>query len=217
MAAAPPLRDRGHRTGGGEARAAAAASSRAVTSTGPRTEETAAGWRENSTGTKSQWARRGVQGGEREGEEPTGPFRASLRRKLTVASAAAAATAADRILSSAPPQGTAQARRGRPQGGKSRDGHRRAGRRAVEQHQQGLCFLPSRPGCCSPARNRSRRLRVREGGWEASAPGGRRLRRLVRHRAERDRPEVSAPRGPGPRSWRGWLGVPQGNGVSSFG
>lgn len=38
MAAAPPLRDRGHRTGGGEARAAAAAasSSRAVTSTGPR-------------------------------------------------------------------------------------------------------------------------------------------------------------------------------------
>lgn len=29
MAAAPPLRDRGHRTGGGEARAAAAASSRA--------------------------------------------------------------------------------------------------------------------------------------------------------------------------------------------
>lgn len=56
VAAAPPLRDRGHRTGGDEARAAAAASSsRVVTSTGPRTEETMARWRVNSTGTDSRW------------------------------------------------------------------------------------------------------------------------------------------------------------------
>lgn len=54
---------------GRQARAAAAASSsRAVTSTEPRTEETASGWRGNSTETNFRQARRGVQGGEREGE-----------------------------------------------------------------------------------------------------------------------------------------------------
>lgn len=69
MAAAPPLRDRGHRTGGDEARAAAAASSsRVVTFTGPRTEETMARWRVNSTGTDSRWPGEGFRAGKGKGE-----------------------------------------------------------------------------------------------------------------------------------------------------
>lgn len=131
MAAAPPLRDRGHRTGGDEARAAAAASSsRAVTSTGPRTEETAAGWKGNSTGTKSRRTRRGGSGRGKGGGEPTGPFLASPLRKLTVAAATAAA--ADRNLSPAPRRGhcagaegapRSREERGRPaEGGEARGG-----------------------------------------------------------------------------------------------
>lgn len=215
MAAAPPLRDRGHRTGGGEARAAAAASSsRAVTSTERRTEETAARWRGNSTGTNSRRARRGVQGGEREGGEPTGPFRASPQRELTVAATAAAA---DRTLSPAPRGALRRRGGGRLRAGKSRGGRRRAGRRATEQHQQGLRFLPPRPGLLFPSRERAPRA-GREGGWEVSAPGapGRekvfaptwwRWARGGRPSAERsaggDRPggaEVSARRGEGPQS-----------------
>lgn len=199
MAAAPPLRDRGHRTGGGEARAAAAASSsRAVTSTGPRTEETAAGWKENSTGTKSRRTRRGGSGRGKGGGEPTGPFLASPQRKLTVAAATAAA--ADRNLSPAPRRGTAQARRGRVGAGKSGGGQRRAGRRAVEQHQQGPRFLPPRPGLLFPSRERAPpagREGGRLGGVHAWGPREEKgictdlvmaiLRRPAQRRAERRR------------------------------
>lgn len=146
----PQAPNRGRR---GEARAAAAASSsRAVTSTGPRTEETAARRRGNSTGINSRRARRGAQGGEREGGEPTGPFRASPQRKLTVAATAAAA---DRNLSPAP-RGTLRRRGGgHPRAWKSLGGRRRAERRAKEQHQQGLRFLPPRPRLLFPSRERA--------------------------------------------------------------
>lgn len=233
MAAAPPLRDRGHRTGGGEARAAAAASSsRAVTSTGPRTEKTAARRRGNSTGTNSRRARRGVQGGEREGGEPTGPFRASPQRKLTVAATAAAA---DRNLSPAP-RGALRRRGGGapqsleelgrpPEGGETRQGT--ASTRAS---------LPAAAAVSQPGKGPA----SREGGREVSALGapGRekvfaptwwRRARGGRPSAELssggDRPEgaeVTAGREKGPQSWvrpawAGWLGVSQGNGVSSLG
>lgn len=168
MAAAPPLRDRGHRTRAGEARAAAAASSRAVTSTRPRTEETAAGWKGNSTGTKSRRARRGVQGGEREWGEPTGPFRASPQRKLTVAATAAAA---DRNLSPAPRGALRRRGGGAPKRGRA--GAAAGGRGGAPWNSINKGFASCRHGwgCCSPAGKGPRRLGGREGGWVVSAPG----------------------------------------------
>lgn len=172
MAAAPPLRDRGHRTGGGEARAAAAAaaaasSSRAVTSSGPRTEETASGWRGNSAGTQSRRARRGVQGGEREGEEPTGPFGGALQRKLTVAAAAATAAAADRNLSSAPRGALRRRGGGRAKEGKSRGGPAEGGK-ARRGTASTRALLPA-----AAARAAVRQPGIGPAGWEGAREGGR--------------------------------------------
>ncbi|XP_077611812.1 uncharacterized protein LOC144224592 [Crocuta crocuta] len=73
-------------------------------------------------------------------------------RKLTVAATAAAA---DRNLSPAPRGALRRRGGGRPGAEKSWGGQRRAGRRAMEQHQQGLRFLPPRPGLLFPSRGRA--------------------------------------------------------------
>ncbi|XP_032342540.1 uncharacterized protein LOC116665792 isoform X2 [Camelus ferus] len=88
-------------------------------------------------------------------------------RKLTVAATAAAA---DRNLSPAPRGALRRRGGGCLRAGKSRGGRRREGRRATEQHQQGLRFLPPRPGLLFPSRERAPPA-GREGGWEVSAPG----------------------------------------------
>jgi hypothetical protein len=70
VAAAPPLRDRGHRTGGGEAKATAAASFLEGSDFHRAKDQRNGGGLEgNSTGNDSRRARREVQGGEGEGGE----------------------------------------------------------------------------------------------------------------------------------------------------
>lgn len=167
MAAAPPLRDRGHRTGGRRGRAATASSSRAVDFHRAEDRRNSGRAEGNSTGTDSRRARREVRGGEREGREPTGPFRAPPQRKLTVA---ATATAADRNLSPAPAEECAGAeggvrRPGRawwpPEGGETH--HGTASTRAL---------LPAAATRAAGTEHRAGPAGRREGGDEAAARWG---------------------------------------------
>lgn len=153
---------------GRQARAAAAASSsRAETSSEPRAEEKAARWRGNSTETNSRRARRGVQGGEREEESQRVRFVLLLSENWRSPPPPPPLTG----IWAPPPRGALRRRGGgRPGAGKSRGGPRRAGRCAPEQQQQGLRFLPPRPGPLFPSRERAPPA-GREEGWEVSAPG----------------------------------------------
>lgn len=162
MAAAPPLRDRGHRSRGGEGgcRCRCLLEGRDFHPSEDR--ETAAGWKGNSTGTQSPRARRGVQGGEREWGEPTGPFRASPQRKLTVAATAAAA---DRNLSPAPRGALRRRGVGAPKRGRAEAAAGGRGGAPWNSINKGFASCRHGWGCCSPAGKGPRRLGGREAGW----------------------------------------------------
>lgn len=154
------------------------------------------------------------------GGEPTGPFRSSPQRKLTVAATAAAA---DRNLSPAPPGGTAQARRGAP---RSREEPRRPPeggevRPRTATTRASLPAASARAAVPEPGKGPAGREGGRLGGVRSWGPGeGKGIctdlvvasrRRRAQRRAERWRRQTWGGRGvcgsrgktpePGRRGW----------------